>query len=247
MKAIHSAPAIRSILVSAILPFFLLLCPFASPVRAQVNVTGSWTGFSFAGGASYFNSFAFVQSGTKLVGSAVAGNAPGVITGTIAGNQMTFHSEYPSIKYSSDAVATTDGQTISGTFLDSQGTSGTFTAQKALVPLTPNLPLLNPPVVQIPKGGGGAKFTLQMFSDAEEPAPGSRRAASSGATIRYEVTLRGPERRKLSSKRNTVTVRDLSAGRYSVSYSASALRKGRSIFKSSKSPNAVFVVPRGAG
>lgn len=215
-----------------------------SPIAfAQVDVTGSWTGSSIAGGNSYPNTFSLVQRGTQVTGSAIAGTSPGVITGSINGSRLTFHSEYPSINYSSDATAITDGRTMSGTFLDSQGTSGTFSAQNLTPVLTPNFKIPDPPVVEIK--GTNATLTLQPFSGVA-PSAGKElffEKASKKTTIQYSITLKkGSQREQRITKRNTETFRNLSPGTYRATYKAFAVRGTKKIFSSQVSPPAVFTI-----
>ncbi len=213
-----------------------------TPANAQVDVTGSWSGFSFTSNGTFANTFSLKQNGAKVIGSSIAGvNAPGVINGMIEGDQFTFHSEYPSINYSSDAEATTDGVMMSGTFLDSQGTSGTFVAEKFIVPLTPNLTISDPPIVQVK--GNDVKLVLQKFSSVGElSAQLTGGAAKVKTTIQYEVAIRGAEIRKLVTKKNIITAQNLVSGKYSVSYRASAIRNGKRLFSSRTSPKASFTV-----
>lgn len=223
--------------------FAAILTFGTAPVLAQVNVTGSWVGSSIAGGNSYPNTFSLVQNGSAVTGSGIAGNnAPGVITGTVNGSQLTFHSEYPSINYSSDAIATTDGRTMSGTFLDSQGTSGTFTAQNILPTLTPNFTIPDPPIVQIK--GRNLTLTLQPFAKFQSTVAKTFERKSQGkTTIQYTITIKkGSQRLQRITKRNTETVRNLASGTYRVNYKASAIRGGKTIFSSKVSPTAVFTI-----
>lgn len=221
--------------------FFTLVC------TAFADVTGFWQGSSVAGGATYPNTFVLVEDGTGAVyGSAYnsLNEAPGVITGTISGTTLTFHSDYPTIGYSSDATATTDGETMSGTFTDSQGTSGTFTATKFKFNLTPGIIIENPPVVAIENKT--ATVTLQKFSGASLTSFRKQvLAAKKGGkkyTIQYDVTLTGPQKKKLTSKRNEVTFKNLKPGNYSVFYKVVALKDGKKAFASQKSPAAVFTI-----
>ena len=237
---------VHKTLVATLLVFTISF--FSNTALAQVNVTGTWTGRSFAGGSYYQNDFAFAQSGTKVTGSGLANQSPGVVTGTIVGNQFTFFSNYPKLGYSSSATAITDGRTMSGTFLDSQGTRGTFTLTNLDPVLTPKLVLANPPVVQLKNKT--ATFTCAKFSGIQSAATAraslkSARpdAASAKTTIRYEVTLKqGRTRQTILSARNRITVTNLKTGAYSVSYRGQAIKNAKPIFSSKASPAAVFTV-----
>ncbi len=219
--------AYRSIIVVV-----CLACGIVSSAEAQVKMNGAWSGTTIAGGGTYPNTFLFFQSGSRVFGSAIANGKPGIITGTISGNQLTFRSVYKGLNYSSDAVATTDGQTMSGTFLDSQGTSGTFSAQNSQSTLMPQFVLAVPPICRL--SSGNLKINMLRFFGIEN--------ATDDTSVRYTVTVRSSTTRKIISKSSALTLSGLAKGTYRVSYKASAVRAGKVLFSSTTSPVASCVV-----
>lgn len=223
-----------------------LLCVslnWAYVTRAQsVNVTGTWVGSSVAGGNTYPNRFDLIQNGATVTGTQVAGGATCTISGTVEGNTINMHNNCPSISYSSDSTATTDGKVMSGTFLDSQGTSGTFSATKSsLEPvLTPGTSIAEAPLVLVQNRS--ATFTLQKFSKISLSKLLARAKRAPKLTLQYELTISGKEKKKITSKRNVITAKNLKPGNYNASYKAVALKDGQKAFSSKASPKVSFTI-----
>ena len=219
--------------------FFLPITAFAA-----FDVTGSWTGSSLAGGNTYANSFTIQQQGTVITGTQIAGvNQTCFLTGTITGNAISFHTECPTISYSSDASGFTDGTNMTGTFLDSQGTSGTFEAQKISVPvLTPDTKLTESPVVQVK--AQTATFILKKFTQISlsKLRSISIRAKAQKLTLDYELTIAGAEKRKITSKKNVLTAKNLKPGNYSSSYKITAYKDNKKAYSTKASPTARFSI-----
>jgi hypothetical protein len=210
-----------------------------------VDVTGLWIGTTDVGQTSSPNTFVFYQNGTDLLGAQIDGTGANcILEGTVIGNQISFHSDCPTINYSSDATGTTDGKTMSGSFLDSQSTSGTFTAQKFEVPLTRGTVIETPPVVTV--HGKSATVFMQKFRSVNVAKPrrlGSSYASVLKATVQYELTIKGSaDRRKIISKRNSITARNLKPGAYVTSYRVLAIRNGKKLFASARSPLGTFTI-----
>ena len=205
----------------------LAVVSLACAVTAHADsITGSWSGTTLG---IYENHFAFVQRGNTVTGSAWSGR-PGVITGTINGNTFTLHSLY-SDGYSADAEATISGNTMTGTFLDSQGTSGGWIAQRDEPIVSRSTVLYVPPVVEV--RGRRATVTAVRFTEV---------GGETGAKVRYDVKLSGRASSSISSTKNKITFANLGPGKYKASYRVTATRKGKKIFSATKSPTAIFVV-----
>lgn len=233
-----------------------LICAFE--VYAQsVDVTGTWNGASVAGGVSYPNRFTLIQNGTKVTGT-IEPSSPtsgsGNFVGTIVGNSLSLQSTYPLINYSSSSSALTDGFSMSGTFLDSQGTSGTFSATKLSGPLSPGTRLDLPPVVQV--NARTASVVMKRFTEVvsqaqmnsiarKEDRNSSIRAGTSAMKIQYTVTVKsGKTSIQKNSTRNLVTFKNLPPGKYTASYKVSALRGKKVVFTTKKSPAASFSIQK---
>jgi hypothetical protein len=228
--------ALRSLLFIA-----ALLMPSAL-VAQSINITGAWTGATFVGPLTFLNDFAFVQRGSSVTGSNASGVTPGFATGTITGNTLQLFNNFPSIGYSSNSTATITQNTISGTFIDSQGTSGTFILNRVNLVLTPTTTLVNPPIPAV-KGKTVTLTFLKFNSIAAQQRTQRSTRASKRLTPRYTVTLqRGTTRTRLVTKRNSITVKSLKAGTYTASYKVSAIRNGKTVYTTASSPSTSFTI-----
>ena len=192
------------------------------------SLTGAWSGTTLG---IYEKHIAFLQRGNKVIGSGWSGRA-GVIKGSINGTTFTFHSDYAG-NYSSDAQSQISGSSMSGTFLDSQNTSGGFTAQKDDTILRSSTVLYSPPIVEVI--GGTAKITLIKFTQVSGASD-----IENGAKIRYDLKVAG--RRVISSLSNRFSLTNLGSGSHKVSYRITALRNGNRLFAIAKSPPASFKI-----
>jgi hypothetical protein len=111
------------------------------------------------------------------------------------------------------------------------------------VVLTNGLPINNPPGV-VP-GRGRVQLVLQQFVLDSSPASLTADAASKTPVINYVVTLTNRSTKKVikrTVKKNTLTVKNLKPGNYTVSYNAQ-VKSGRKILsKTRQSPKAKFKV-----
>lgn len=97
----------------------------------EINITGNWTGTHNTGVVNNVT-YVFTQSGNTVTGNYTnntTGGAPGEVTGTINGNNITYRID--GAGYWSEHTGTITGNTISGT-IDAQsgGATGTFTITK---------------------------------------------------------------------------------------------------------------------
>jgi len=69
-----------------------------------------------------------------------------------------------------------------------------------------------------------------------------RAAPYANLNVQYEATIRGTKVLKITSKKNTVTVKNLPPGNYNVTYKVSAVKNSKRSFSSAKSPKATFVI-----
>lgn len=237
---ISNNPSLKTRVLLSLL--FLALALRAEFIKAEtVNATGAWNAVSTVNGNNYYSTFTLVQIGNLIYGSALANGSPGVITGSIQDNVITFHSDFPIIAYSSDSTAVIFGNTMVGSFLDSQSTAGSFTAEKIVIALTPTTQIKDPPVVQI--SGNDILLTLQKFTKV---SMGSSRAMlnvpRASLSIRYDISITGAEQIKKNSKKNVIALSDLKPGNYSVTYKASGIKNGKVVFSTKKSPAAFFSI-----
>ena len=187
------------------------------------------------------------QVGTVVTGTQLASaNAKCTISGSIVGTTLNMYSECPSVNYSSNSVAQTDGLTMSGTFLDSQSTAGTFSATKTQTTLAPDTQIQIAPQVSVQ--GKTAKFQLQKFTKVSLSKLNSAKlrsllkAKAPKLTFQYELSIKGAEKRKLVSKRNAVTAKNLKPGNYTSDYKLTAFKDGKKAFSTKASPITSFTV-----
>ena len=244
--------SVKNRLALIIAPFIFATVVAAPFDAAAIDVTGEWIGSSLTGGNSYANYFVLYQQGNNIYGTQLAGNnATCSFNGVATGNQIQFHSECPTINYSSDSVATVaaDSNSMSGTFIDSQATTGTFTATKQSVPtLDPSTTITQAPVIKTQKQN--VTFILKKFLKVSATRSSSGAvlrkvlAKSPALAVRYTITIKGAERRKLVSAKNKVTAKNLKPGTYTATYRVSAVRKNteKKVYTTNTSPVAGFTV-----
>jgi hypothetical protein len=233
---------LRALLLA--IPFF-----FAAAAHADPNVTGAWNGFLIIGSSQFPTTITLVQHGTTVTGSTLGGKAPGVISGTQIGTQFNAHVDVPSSGYSSDFSGTTDGKTATGQFSDSNGIAGSFVATKGGPTLGPATHLADPPVVEV--HAHSATVTMVNFTKVSLAttkrmllAAKIRGGANGKLSIQYELTIHSSsvQRRRVSAS-NIVTVAGLPSGEYTANYRVAALKNGKAVFTTKKSPAAQFTIP----
>ena len=232
-----------------ILKFFALLisahifCFSAAIVFADgVDVTGDWSGTTVVNGEIQPYIFYLKQTGSVVTGSQITNNQACQISGSIENTLLTFQTDCPTLSYSWEAVAYTDGLIMSGGFVDSQGTSGTFNAQKSSPVLTPGTQLSDPPRIEI--RGDTVVFTLNKFLKVSMTKSNRQVsvAKSPSLTLMYEVKIRGTEVRQLTSKKNILALKNLKPGSYTSTYRVIAFKNGKRAFATNSSPAASFTL-----
>ncbi len=158
--------------------------------------------------------------------------------GTLSGTTFTFNSGYGKLKYSSNAQAVISGNTMTGTFIDSQGTSGGFVAYKDETVLRSSTILYSPPIVEVK--GNKAKVTAVQFTEVADPA--NPTGPQDGMKISYNLKLTGPASRTISSKSNKYTFDNLPSGKFKVVSFMTATQNGKKLFTVTKSPGANFTI-----
>ncbi len=115
--------------------------------------------------------------------------------------------------------------------------------------LVPGTKIENPPGVAV--NGTTVSFTFQKFSGVKEKKPKKSElealeASKNKITVQYQVTIThtdaGGSIRRLTSKKNVLTVKNLAAGQYQANYRAFAVKNGERVFKTGVSPTQVFQV-----
>jgi hypothetical protein len=248
---ISSTCLVRLVLILATF-FFAQMMPIVERSANAQDLTGTWVGSNILNDVGTTISFSLAQYGDVATGSIVQNGVATLIVGQVQSGQVTLIEYSKSSFYQIIATGTTDGQTMSGELMDTLGAQGSFNATKIDVPLSPTTQLTAPPAVVVQHKT--IKVTMQKFTavdaktarltspsraEALEAAP-----ASSGLTTSYELTLKRKSDRIVSiSKRNVQTIKNLKPGVYSSSYRVSALKKGKKVYTTKKSPTISFVVP----
>jgi len=229
-----------------------LITVISLPAYAQINITGLWTVDVLVNSTlNRTETWVLYQQDTTVVGGGFTGTDSWTITGQVNGDQMIHQQTYLQMSHTVDVTVTIagDSQTMNGTFIDSNGQSGTIQARRDIrgVTLTPTTVITIPPVVAV--NDNDVTVTLMDFSKAV--AKSKRRLAAKlpptkkKLTVQYRVTLTstttGTSRRR-TSKRNVVAFNNLAVGSYLVTYKATALSAGKKVYNTNESPAAVFMV-----
>lgn len=222
---------------------------FLIPATAFCDITGLWTGTTVVsgGGGTFANTVTYIQSGTTITGSTPPSqNGICSYSGTLIGSQLTLSASCPSVNYSSNSTATVNAENnfIQGTFSDSQGTTGTFTQSKQQNTLVPGKELTEAPLAVVQDKN--VTITVLKFNNAGTKSTAQKSlfqiSAAKGLKVKYEVSIKGAEKRKLTSKKNIITVKNLKPGNYTVSYKAVAFNGDQKSFSSKPSPSAGFTI-----
>jgi hypothetical protein len=217
---------------------FLVLTIFILPFAAFADITGLWTGSTVVSGngAIYPNTITFIQSSSVVIGSTPP-STNGICTysGTVSGDQITLSASCPAVNYSSTSAATLNAanNSMQGTFSDSQGTTGTFSLSKQKNVLTPGKQLTESALGTVQSKT--ATITLLKF-DSAQPKGGKT------PKVNYEVTVKGAEKRTVTSKKNIITLKNLKSGNYTVTYKVLAVINDEKVYASKRSPAASFVI-----
>lgn len=216
-------------------------------VFADTNVTGLWTGTTTVsnGGGVYQNTFTLIQSGSAVTGGTPPDQNGGCsYSGNVTGDQISLFASCPNVNYTSSSTATLNAtfDSMAGTFSDSQGTTGTFEASKQKNNLVKGIAINEPPLVVI--SGKNVNVSLLKFDGVQAKVTKAAEvlAAKGAPKINYEVTLKGAEKRKLTTKKTEVTLKNLKSGNYTLTYKVIAIKDDKVVQSSKKSPTASFVV-----
>ena len=147
----------RGSLAAVTVAVALAIC--ASAAAAAVNVTGTWQGgyhweHGTCAGQERTGSFVLQQAaGSSSVSGtlSVTGGGEGTISGALSGNTLSLEGKGTN-GYTASGVETIspDGLSLSGSYSDSDSTSGTFTASRPSLPVFPATPgALRPSAIQV--------------------------------------------------------------------------------------------------